>query len=198
MKKIEGFNSKAIFRFKPKEKVTHCTIYPEVTGGGAPMLRGSFTITVHASFKRGDEGVLLSNGDNVGGYALYIQDGKLKYHFNYLGYKHFQMESDIEIPEGNHQFAFDFVETHTNSGIGRLLIDGRPSGSVYINTKPLFATHFGRLSLGKFSHISITGDMKEKKNFEYTNVIEKADFDFARLIDDMDMMLKMEEELKRE
>ncbi len=198
LKKIEGYNSKAILRFKPKEKTTQYTIYPESTGSGVPMLHGSYTITVYASYKNGDEGVLLSNGDNLGGYALYIQDGKLKYHYNYLSYNHFQMESDIEVPDGAHRFAFDFVETQPNCGVGRLLIDGRLSGSLYINTKPLFAVHFGRLALGRFSHVSITGDMKEKKYYEYSNVIEKADFDFDRPLDDMDMMRKMEEELKRE
>ena len=40
--------------------------------------------------------------------------------------------------------------------------------------------------------------MKDKRFFKYTNVIEKADFDFARPINDMDMMLKMAEELKKE
>ena len=63
------------------------------------MLRGSYTITVFASYKSGDEGVLLSNGDNLGGYAIYVENGKLKYHYNHLTYKHFELESNIEIPE---------------------------------------------------------------------------------------------------
>jgi arylsulfatase len=197
MKKAEGYNSKAILRFAPSEKTTHYTIYPEATGL-ALTLRGSYTMTVFTRYKKGDEGVLISNGDNLGGYALYIQDGKLNYHYNWLSFTHFSLTSAIDIPEGARRLAFDFVETHPNCGVGRLLIDGKPCGSMLINSKPLFATHFGRLALGRFSNISVTGDMKEKKLFRYTNIIEKAEIDLSRPLDDMDMMLKMEEELRRE
>lgn len=198
MKKVEGYHSKAILRFKPKKEQLHHTIYPEMTGTGNIMLRGSFTVTVYASYKPGDEGVLLSNGDNIGGYALYIQDGKLKFHYNYLGYRHFHVEAPLDIDAGDHRFQLDFVETHPNEGISRIMADGEACGSMFINTRPLFSTHFGSLRLGRFSNVSVTGNMKEKKYYAYTNSIEKAEFNFDRSLDDMDMMLKMEEELKRE
>lgn len=169
-----------------------------MTGTGNIMLRGSFTVTVYASYKPGDEGVLLSNGDNIGGYALYIQDGKLKFHYNYLGYRHFHVEAPLDIDAGDHRFQLDFVETHPNEGILRIMADGEACGSMFINTRPLFSTHFGSLRLGRFSNVSVTGNMKEKKYYAYTNSIEKAEFNFDRSLDDMDMMLKMEEELKRE
>ena len=53
-----------------------------------------------STYKSGDEGVLFAAGDNGGGYALYIQEGKLKFHYNWLSIKHFQVDSDISLARG--------------------------------------------------------------------------------------------------
>jgi arylsulfatase A-like enzyme len=197
LKKTENFNSKKMYRYAPTKPRTHYVYYPEFTIGPGPRLaQDSYTAKAYITYKSGDEGVLFASGDNIGGYALYIQTGKLKYHYNWLAFKHFHIESDIELPEGELELAFDFVLTHPGAGVGRLLINGRPSGNVYIESQPLF--HGGSFGVGKFPFVSVTGDMKEKKNYPYTNCIDRVEFNLARPTGDLEAFLELEQALKHE
>ena len=54
-------------------------------------------ITVPAS---GAEGVIIAQGGNIGGWALYAKGGKLKYCYNLLGIQYFYAESTSPFPQG--------------------------------------------------------------------------------------------------
>ena len=43
--------------------------------------------------EKGAEGVIIAQGGNIGGWSLYAKDGKLKYCYNWGGFKHFFVES---------------------------------------------------------------------------------------------------------
>ncbi len=197
LKKAENFNSKKMYRYAPVKPRTHYVYYPEFTTGPGPRLaQDSYTAKAHVNYKSGNEGVLFACGDNGGGYALYIQEGKLKFHYNWVSMKHFHVDSDIALPEGELELAFDFVLTRPGAGVGRLLINGRPSGNVYIESQPLFQG--GTFGIGRFPLVSVTGGMKEKKNYPYTNRIEKVEFSLERPLNDMDLILETEHALRNE
>lgn len=59
----------------------------------------------------GAEGVLLAQGGNTGGYALYVKDRRLHYVHNYVGAEEFHIESAQEIPEGKAELGYDFELT---------------------------------------------------------------------------------------
>ena len=61
--------------------------------------------------QRGAEGALLSAGDVQGGFAFYMQDGKLHYVYNYVGSEFLSLESTISVPEGRHQLCLEFEVT---------------------------------------------------------------------------------------
>ena len=82
--------------------------------------------------------------------------------------------------------------------MAELLIDGELRAQTVLAAHQLFSAHFGGLRLGRFSHISVTGDMKEKGLFPYTDRIEKAEAEFRREISDVDRMRKLVEEHNRE
>ncbi|KNF09550.1 arylsulfatase [Gottschalkia purinilytica] len=79
-----------------------------------------------------EEGVLVSFGGRFGGYSLYIKDNLLKYHFNFFGYKRYEIVSDIEVPIGKIEVEYDFRKTGENIGIGRLLINSEVVGEEII------------------------------------------------------------------
>jgi arylsulfatase len=163
--------------------------------GPAPRLANkSFTITAYAGYRNGDEGVLLSAGVNVGGYVLYIEDGRLKFHFNYLDERFFQIDSHTKIDTGNHTFAFDFVTTHPDKGVGRLLVDGKPAGAVAIGVYPLFAVA-GGIAVGRYPTSPVQHTHKGKGYFKYTGVIDRIEYELERPTNDMDLMLELEREL---
>jgi arylsulfatase len=200
LKNRPGFNSKAMYRYAPQPGITRRTVYPELMGGfSGRIMTGSFTITAYAGYKKGDEGVLFGSGDNMGGYALYIQDDRLKFHYNWLGYKSFSVSTNIELEECNAAaFALDFVKTREGEGICSLLINGVQSAMVFIQATPLFITNGGSFAVGKFPRISVTGDMKEKGRFYYTNTVDRVEFDYERAVDDLDRYFEFEQLLRQD
>ena len=79
----------------------------------------------------GAEGVIISQGANIGGWSLYAKDGKLKYCYNWGGFKHFYAESAGVLPAGQHQVRMEFA--YAGGGLGKggkatLFVDGKKVG----------------------------------------------------------------------
>jgi arylsulfatase len=79
----------------------------------------------------GAEGVIISQGANIGGWSLYAKDGKLKYCYNWGGLKHFFVEGSTPIPAGDHQVRLEFA--YAGGGLGKggkatLFVDGKKDG----------------------------------------------------------------------
>jgi arylsulfatase len=79
----------------------------------------------------GAEGVIISQGANIGGWSLYAKDGKLKYCYNWGGFKNFMVESRDKLPSGKHQVRMEF--DYAGGGLGKggkatLYVDGQPVG----------------------------------------------------------------------
>ena len=75
------------------------------------VLNRAHAITVDAEFADGDEGVLACHGSNVGGYVLFVQDGRLHYVHNYVGAEELEVSSDGPIPAGSHALRYEFEPT---------------------------------------------------------------------------------------
>jgi arylsulfatase len=83
----------------------------------------------------GAEGVIISQGANIGGWSLYACKGKLKYCYNWGGFKLFFAESADRIPPGEHQVRMEFA--YAGGGLGKggtatLFVDGKPVGSCQV------------------------------------------------------------------
>jgi len=96
----------------------------------------------------GAEGIIVAQGGNIGGWALYASGGKLKYCYNLLGVRHFYVEADSVIPPGDHQVRMEFA--YDGGGLGKggtatLYVDGKPvgSGQVAATAPMIFSTDDG-------------------------------------------------------
>jgi arylsulfatase len=83
----------------------------------------------------GCEGVIVAQGGNIGGWALYGKGGKLKYCYNLLGIQHFFAESEQRLTPGQHQVRMEF--SYDGGGLGKggtatLYVDGKKAGAVKI------------------------------------------------------------------
>ena len=79
----------------------------------------------------GAEGVIIAQGGNIGGWALYCKGGKLKYCYNLLGIHYFYVESDSALTPGAHQVRMEFA--YAGGGLGKggtasLYVDGKKVG----------------------------------------------------------------------
>jgi arylsulfatase len=65
----------------------------------------------------GAEGVIVSQGGNIGGWSLYAKGGRLKYCYNFLGLQRFFTESESAIPAGTHEVRMEFA--YAGGGLGK-------------------------------------------------------------------------------
>jgi arylsulfatase len=93
----------------------------------------------------GAEGILLAMGSGLGGYVLFVKDGRLHYVHNFCGAAEHRVSSNTIITAGEHTLVYRFDKTGEHKGRGALLIDGVESSSIEID--PFTRTRF-----------SITGD----------------------------------------
>ena len=81
--------------------------------------------------EKGAEGVIISQGANIGGWSLYANKGKLKYCYNWGGFKEFFVEAADALPAGQHQVRMEFA--YAGGGLGKggkvtLFTDGKKVG----------------------------------------------------------------------
>jgi len=67
----------------------------------------------------------------MGGWSLYVHQGKLKYHYNFLGLLRFEVAAGAKLPAGKHQVRMEF--TYDGGGLGKgaaiaLYVDGEKVG----------------------------------------------------------------------
>ena len=79
----------------------------------------------------GAEGVIITQGGNIGGWSLYAKGGKLKYCYNLLGVNYTYVEANSQLTAGAHQVRSEFA--YDGGGLGKggtvsLFVDGSKVG----------------------------------------------------------------------
>lgn len=59
--------------------------------------------------ENGAEGVIVTQGGQVGGWSLYVHDGRLKYCYNFFGIQYFIVAAEAPLPAGKHQVRMEFT-----------------------------------------------------------------------------------------
>ncbi len=80
----------------------------------------------------GATGVIAAHGGNFGGWSLYVHEGRLRYHYNFLGLRQFDVTSTEKLSAGAHQVRMEFA--YDGGGLGKggtatLYVDGTPDGT---------------------------------------------------------------------
>jgi arylsulfatase len=92
----------------------------------------SHSVTAELTISKGGaNGVIITQGGEVGGWSLYAKGGKLKYCYNFFGIEHFFAEADTPIPSGKHQVRMEFKYDGGGLATGAdltLYYDGKPVG----------------------------------------------------------------------
>ena len=99
----------------------------------------------------GAEGVLISQGSLLGGWALYLLDGVLRYVHNLSGWQEHRVGAERPVPPGRHTVVFQFDKTGEHQGRGTLWVDGEVVGAGDIPrfTPNRFALAGAGLSVGR-------------------------------------------------
>jgi arylsulfatase len=81
----------------------------------------SFHITVRFNYRDNDEGVLWAIGDPIGGMVMYIENGRV--HFHYNGFGDQVSLNPFAVAAGDHSVTLEYEALGNRSGRGRLLLD---------------------------------------------------------------------------
>jgi hypothetical protein len=140
--------------------------------------------------------VLVAQGGDAGGYALYVDGGRLRYVYNYLGRDRFEVDSPDALPEGRHVLRYEFEPSGQPDiangkgvpGRSQLYVDGRLVASTeFPHTVPLIFELEG-LSCG-YDFGAPAADGYEPP-FTFTGTIHSVTFDLSgELITDDDAEL---------
>lgn len=116
----------------------------------------------------GADGVIISQGANIGGWCLYAKDGKFKYCYNWGGLKHFIVESADAMSAGEHQVRMEFA--YDGGGLGKgglatLFIDGTKvgEGRVDATLANIFSADDG-LDVGKDTGAPVSPEYGSENN----------------------------------
>jgi arylsulfatase A-like enzyme len=129
---------------------------------------------------KGGEGVIVAEGGGSAGFSLYVQDGKLVYHFNWFERERTQIISDIPVPAGKSTVVMEFA--YDGGGLGKggeatLAINGKVVGRGRIEN-----TVAGRFGIDTFGVGSDTGSPVSntyKPPFRFTGKIERVDIELG-------------------
>ena len=87
----------------------------------------SKTIVANVSLKGNDKGVILCQGGKFGGWALYMNNGKPAYTYNYFGLESYTLEASKAINNPNAEIKLEFTYDGGGTGKGgvaKIFIDG--------------------------------------------------------------------------
>lgn len=118
--------------------------------------------------KGGADGVIIAQGGNIGGWSLYMKNGKLKYCYNLFGIRHTYVESAAPIAEGDHQVRAEFE--YAGGGLGKggtvsLYVDGTAVGEGRIDaTAPMVFSADDGCDVGRDTGAPVAEDYGPRNN----------------------------------
>ncbi|MBI2813760.1 MAG: arylsulfatase [Opitutae bacterium] len=155
--------------------------FPPVSGihkGVAPDLRGrSWSMT--ADIAPGDAaraGVLLAFGGRFAGYALYVHEGRLKFHYNYAGEERTTVATADPVPTAARQLGASFTLTPDGGADVFLSVDGREAGRGHVPRRLHNITH-ETLDLGCDLYTPVSADYASPAAF--TGALRKVTLEAA-------------------
>ncbi len=142
--------------------------------------------TLSAEFQvpeSGAEGVIVANGSFLGGFALYVEDGKLKHTYNFYGLAATTLTAPERLPSGKVNARFEFIADEpgkrATGGKIALYINGQKvsEGKLPHTVAFRFSLYEG-MDIGKDNGLPVNSSYAKKTPFAFTGEIDRVEFDF--------------------
>jgi len=162
------------------ELTTNVYRVPELAG---PEIKSTnYEINAYITADKTTEGVIYAVGEHMGGQALFIKDGKLRYSFSTLGLYWHDFDGNVSIPHGEIKITLK----HT---MKEMVLNGPSLVELFINDKKvgqldIKATVYGAYTghetfdIGRDEGMPVNGEYKDKGKFKFTEgQLHKVVFD---------------------
>jgi len=141
----------------------------------------SKTIVANVSLKGNDKGVILCQGGKFGGWALYMNNGKPAYTYNYFGLESYTVESSKTINSPNAEikleFTYDGGEETGKGGVATIYVNGEKVAEGRIEkTIPAVFSADETADVGKDDATQVANSVfKDVKDSEFTGYVNKVE-----------------------
>jgi arylsulfatase len=153
---------------------------------GPIVYPNSHTITAELSIpEKGCEGVIACTGGGSIGWAVYVQNGKLTYHYNFFDFEHTTIQAKDALPSGKVTVKLEY---ESKGGVKGLVSDGARV-RLFVNGQLVGEGDFAKAAarhapepfeIGRDSISPVDPAYKEKVPFAFTGAIEQIDFALAK------------------
>ncbi len=163
-----------------------------VAPGAVPRVYNhSYTISADLHIPEGGaEGVIVADASHLGGFSLFVQDGKLRHTYAFLGVFEYRQESEGALPTGdvNVEMVFRADEAApATPGDVTLLVNGEPVGSGRMDhTVPFGFSGYAGLDVGRDNGLVVDQSYAEQAPFAFSGTVKKVVFDVEPHLDERD------------
>jgi len=156
-----------------------------VAAGMIPRIYNrSYTISADLVVpEAGAEGVIVAAFDHLGGFCLYVKDGKLTHHYSMLGVFEYTQEADTTLPTGEVGVEMVFAADEPKPATGgtvTLLANGEPVAEGRMeHTVPGRFSGYAGMDIGCDNGLVVDRSYADKAPFRFTGEIKQVTFDIA-------------------
>jgi len=147
----------------------------------------------------GANGVVIAQGGQFGGWAVYLHEGRPAYCYNLLGVQRFKVYGDQVVPPGEHQFRMEFG--YDGGGLGKggavtLYLDGEKVGEGRVEgTAPMMFSADETTDLGSDTATPVSDDY-DTEGSRFTGRVRWVQIDIDEAAEDLDHLISPEERLR--
>ena len=129
----------------------------------------------------GAEGVIVAEADHLGGFTLYVKDGKLTHTYSMMGVFIFKQVAEQDLPSGEvtvrMEFAADAPKPATGGEV-TLFINDRPVGHGRMDhTVPVRFSGYAGMDIGRDNGGVVDLSYEDQAPFAFTGTVRKVVFD---------------------
>ncbi|MFN8141246.1 MAG: arylsulfatase [Solirubrobacterales bacterium] len=142
----------------------------------------SYSITADLVIPEGGaEGVIVAEADHLGGFSLFIDEGKLIHTYSMMGVFVFSQHSDEPLPEGEVTVRMDFAADSAQpatGGVVKLFANGQQVGEGRMDhTVPIRFSAYAGMDIGRDNGGVVDLSYADRKPFAFTGEVKKVIFD---------------------
>ena len=142
----------------------------------------SYTISADLTVPPGGaQGVIVAEADHLGGFTLYVDEGKLTHAYSMMGVFAYKQVAEENLPSGDVTVRMEFAADDAKPATGgevTLYIDDRPVGKGRMDyTVPVRFSGYAGMDIGRDNGGVVDLAYDDRKPFPFTGTIKKVTFD---------------------
>jgi arylsulfatase len=127
------------------------------------------------------EGVIVAEADHLGGFSLFVEDGKLTHTYSMMGVFIYRQQAEDRLPPGEVNVRMEFAADAPKPATGgevTLLVDGVAVAKGRIDhTVPIRFSAYAGMDIGRDNGGVVDLSYEAKKPFAFTGTVKKVVFD---------------------